>query len=189
MNDLPRVIPQRLEGDETVGGFRIDEFWKWAFSNLLDNSLRGLFAEWLVAKAVGAASDVREEWAPYDVSIGDVKLEVKSSAYVQTWAQRAPSRPVFAIGPTRAWNQDTGEYATTSQRQANVYVFCLLAEKNPEKVDPLDLTQWEFFVLPTSVLDARLPTQKSISLSALRALGAEESGFEGLGAAIERAAS
>jgi len=34
-------------------------------------------------------------------------------------------------------------------------------------VDPLDMDQWTFFLLPSSVLDEKFPTQKSIRLASL----------------------
>ena len=37
-------------------------------------------------------------------------------------------------------------------------------------VDPMNLDQWEFYILPTDILDERVADQKSISLSALQRL-------------------
>ena len=44
-------------------------------------------AEYIVAKALGIRDTKRVEWDPYDLEIDDVKVEVKSAAYVQTWEQ------------------------------------------------------------------------------------------------------
>lgn len=48
------VIPARMTGDEplTVGGEQLAggpviDFWRWSMSSLLDNTVRGLFAEYL----------------------------------------------------------------------------------------------------------------------------------------------
>lgn len=38
---------------------------------------------------------------------------------------------------------------------------------NKATLDPMDLAQWEFYVLPSKVLDKRLTTQKTISLVGL----------------------
>lgn len=40
------------------------------------------------------------------------------------------------------------------QRVATAYVFCLLAEEDPELVDPQELSQWLFWVVPTAKLQA-----------------------------------
>lgn len=53
--------------------------------------------------------------------------------------------------------------------QADIYVFALLAHRIKLTIDPLDLDQWKFYVLPTSVLDAR-GSQGSISLRTLETL-------------------
>ena len=39
------------------------------------------------------------------------------------------------------------------KRVAHVYVFCLLKHKCQETIDPLNVEQWEFYVVPTSKLD------------------------------------
>jgi hypothetical protein len=104
-------------------------------------------------------------------------VEVKASAYVQTWWQKNLSKIVFGIRPTRAWDPTTNVFAIDSQRQAHVYVFAVLAERDQAKVDPLNLAQWEFYVLPTSVLNERAPIQKTISLSSLLKDGSAESGL------------
>ena len=64
----------------------------------------------------------------------------------------------------RALGLDPGE-----QRVATAYVFCLLAEQDPELVDPQDLSQWRFWVVPTGKLHEG---RKSIRLQPLiRAFG------------------
>lgn len=95
----------------------------------------------------------RIEWAEADVTDGAISLEVKSAAYVQSWPQEGRSVISFPI----------------EQRVATAYVFCLLAEQDPERVDPQDLSQWRFWVVPTGKLHAE---RKSIGLQPLiRAYG------------------
>ena len=59
-----------------------------------------------------------------------------------------------------------------------MYVFCVLAHLNGQTVNPLELTQWEFYILPTSTLDTSLGNQKTVSLSRLKELGAEPLGYD-----------
>ena len=54
-----------------------------------------------------------------------------------------------------AWDADGGGFAGVARRHAQVYVFALLARTDKATVDPLDLDQWAFYVLPTAVLDGR----------------------------------
>ena len=99
-------------------------------------------AEYVVATALGVADGVRREWDPDDVTTASgVKVEVKSAAYVQTWAQRQVSRIEFGIAPTRVWDESTGEYQEEAKWQADVHVLALLDEKDRTKVNPRDLEQ------------------------------------------------
>ena len=96
---------------------------------------------------------------------------MKSAAYVQTWKQPQLSKIVFGIRPAMGWDARTNTYATSAQRCADVYVFCLLEGEDREHIDPLDVAQWKFYVLPTSELDRKIPEQKTIRLGPLIALG------------------
>lgn len=189
-----RIVPTPLSGQERIhhAGRPLDvdvlAFWRWSGSDLLANTSRGILAEFLVATALDAAGDVRLEWASYDVRAKDgTKVEVKSAAYVQSWPQSRESPISFGIHPARGWDPDANEYDTVPRRNADVYVFCLLATR--DSIDPLDVTQWKFFVLPTRVLDERVPSQKTIGLTSLRHLGAIEVEYHDLAAAIWQATS
>lgn len=116
-----------------------------------------------------------------------VTVEVKSSAYLQSRAQRGPSVPSFGIAPTVAWSEATNEYSGATRRQAQVYVFALLCDQDRDRVDPLDVAHWEFFVVPTAVLDQRLPGQKTIGLPGLLRLRPRRCRFEELAKAVEDA--
>ncbi len=143
-----------------------DAFLRWNSGRLLENRTRGAYAEWLVHRALKLdPGEHRLEWAAVDVTDGLLTLEVKSAAYVQSWPQEKPSVISFAI----------------EQRVATAYVFCLLAEQNAQKADPRDLSQWLFWVVPTSKLHVE---RKSIGLQALiRAFG-EGSPYDDLASRI-----
>ena len=70
----------------------------WSASDLLGNTERGRLAEYIVATAVGVAGGVRSGWEPYDVeTLLGTRVEVKASAYVQTWGQKTLSKIIFGI--------------------------------------------------------------------------------------------
>ena len=159
-------------------------------SDLLSNATRGRLAEYLVAADLGVAAGVRREWLAHDLTTKDgTKIEVKSAAYVQGWTQRRPSTISFDIRPTLGWDPDTALFGDAQRRQADIYVFCLLEEQDVERVDPMNVTQWRFFVLATSVLDQRCLTQKSIGLKKLQSLEPEEAQFGCIAQAVSRLAS
>jgi len=58
------------------------DFWTWAFSDLCDDDLKGIFAEWLVMKLLDIPSVRRLSWANSDIITPDgVRIEVKASSY------------------------------------------------------------------------------------------------------------
>ena len=145
----------------------LDAFLRWNSGHLLENRTRGAYAEWLVHRTLGLdPGDHRIEWADVDVTDGAITLEVKSAAYVQSWPQKGPSVICFPI----------------EQRVATAYVFCLLAEPDPELVDPQDVNQWRFWVVPTGRLHGE---RKSIGLQPLIRAYGEGISYQELPAQIE----
>ncbi|MET9879436.1 hypothetical protein ABZZ36_33145 [Actinacidiphila glaucinigra] len=174
--------PIRADG-ETVT--TLGEFWSWACSDLANNTMRGVLAEYLVATALGAAGGTRTEWDSVDIRTPEGwRVEVKSAAYLQSWAQSRHSPISYSIAPASAWDAPTDTTSADVLRHSDVYVFCLLRHRDKENLDPLDLDQWTFYVLPTRVLDERCAGQKSIGLSGLLELSPLETGFHGLHAAV-----
>jgi hypothetical protein len=162
------------------------DFWKWTGSLLLNNTSRGNLAEFIVAQALGVDRGVRATWDSYDLLFADrLKIEVKSSAYVQAWHQERLCKPTFGIGPAKGWDATTNRYSER-RRHAHVYVFCLLHHTDQDTIDPLDMGQWTFLVLSARVLEERCPAQKSLGLGTLQRLGAERVSFTDLRSVIER---
>ena len=192
---LGPIEPKRREGDESFRDydceldFDVLSFWRWSSSDLVSNATRGVLAEYLVAQALGVAQDsVRDEWAAYDLKALDgTRIEVKSAAYIQSWRQERLSRIAFRVPKTRAWNKDTGKWSGDTRRQADVYVFALLAHTDQKTLDPLDVSQWEFFVAPTMSLYDRQRSQQSITLLSLREVAGRSVKFSELKQAIEEA--
>jgi len=150
-------------------GYSLSDFWKWSVSNLISNATRGKLAEFIVGSAVGInPTDLRDEWDAYDLkTIEGIKIEVKSASYIQTWKQKDYSPIIFTIKPAKFWDSENNFTETEPKRHADVYVFCLLANKDQMTIDPLKLEQWEFFVLPTNALNNYTRSQSSITLKSL----------------------
>ncbi len=184
---------KRLTGNEeftshgTSTGISVSDFWRWAYSDLLNNTYRGVMAEFLVLSSfknyASFNTQIRSDWLPFDItSPFGRRIEVKSAAYLQSWTTDARSQIRFDIAPKRAW--DGKEYAAEVKRNCDLYVFCLYSALSYE-ASILDLDHWEFYLLSTSVLNDRSPNQKTISLSSLLRLEPIKTGYAGLGAAIE----
>ncbi len=170
---FPALNLTRKTGDEpfTLSGKQLDlrlaDFWKWSVSDLVSNATRGILAEFLVASALEVSGGIRNEWDAFDILFRNIKIEVKSAAYLQSWAHAKLSKITFTIRQTYAWDSQTNKSETEMRRQADIYVFCLLKHLDKETLNPLNLDQWEFYLLPSKILDEKLPTQKTISLAKL----------------------
>lgn len=170
--------PKEKEGTERfhfngdVLNFSIMDFWRWSVSDLLSNATRGRLAEFIVASALQIPfTKIREEWAAWDLTTPEgIKVEVKSAAYLQSWHQKEYSRISFQIRKTRAWDSESNIQADFSQHHADIYVFALLAHKDEISIDPMNLSQWFFYILPTIELDHRKRSQNSITLVSLEKL-------------------
>ena len=172
MNVVRRPSSERFHSNHSETDFDLEDFWQWALSDLVNNTTRGVLAEYIVARALGVSTvEVRDAWAAYDlVTPGKIKIEVKSSSYVQSWAQSGLSSISFKISPSQAWDGETGTFDNKSKRRAKVYVFALLAHQDKSTVDPMNLDQWEFYVLSTEQLNKHFRNQKTIALSRLKKL-------------------
>lgn len=165
---------EQFEFNKTVLNFDLLSFWRWSGSDLTGNTARGVLAEYIVANALGIAEKAtRIEWNAFDLMLKKVKIEVKSSSYLQTWRQRRLSNITFGIQRTRIWNPDNNQMEGDLKRQADVYVFCVLAHKTQESLNPLNLDQWEFYILPTTTLDDNCLEQKTIGLNRIKSFGVE----------------
>lgn len=136
---------------------------------------------------LGVAEGVRVEWDAYDLRTrSGIKVEVKSAAYIQSWAQTRPSTITFDVRATIGWDAATNTTGTMRQRQADVDVFALVAHQERTTIDPLDVDQWKFYVLATDVLNIVLPKARQAGLSTLLGLGPETVSFGSIAAAVER---
>lgn len=170
-------------------GITVLDFWRWAFSDLIDNTQRGVMAEFLVYSSLNSSTtdtQMRENWLPFDItSPSGRRIEVKSAAYIQAWTPENIFAQIrFDIGRKLAWDNATASYSSEAKRNCDLYVFCLFTAKTKD-ISLLNLDYWDFYVLPTSVLNEKMPEQKGISLSSLLKLEPVKTDYAGLGAVIE----
>jgi hypothetical protein len=172
--DRKRVIIKNGEENLTFGGentkYKLLDFWKWSVSDLLSNATRGIFAEFIVATAmeIDLTNEASDEWSEYDLETwewGKIKIEVKSSSYLQTWDQRNYSNIIFSI--KKKGKTSITKDKNTFIRPSDVYVFCLLNHKDKKTVDPLNMDQWSFYVVSTNSINSVFKDKNSISLKSL----------------------
>jgi hypothetical protein len=170
--------------------FSLIDFWRWSFSDLLSNATRGVVAEFIVATALQIPlTVVRNEWSAWDLTTPDgIKIEVKSAAFIQSWHQDNLSKISFSVKKSKAWDADLNKHDKIEKRQADVYVFALLAHQDKATIDPLNLSQWKFYVLPTEVLNQPERSQHSITLPSLVKL-CQGLPYSSIGSAVLNAAN
>lgn len=168
----------------------IQDFWAWAYSDLTNNTLRGAYAEYLVGIALGAQALTRRDWEPYDILTSDgIRVEVKTSAYLQSWKQKNLSKIIFGIPQTHKYDfkADAFDFNAELVRQADVYVFCVETCRTPDALNERDLSQWDFYVIATELINEKLGLQKTVSLSTLIRVGARKVSFSNLRQAVDEA--
>ena len=163
---MPRRIntPQDVVrgGEQAIYEASLLNFWRWAYGDLCDDEIKGIFAEWLVYKLLGVASPRRIGWANSDVvtSIG-VRIEVKAASYWQSWklidGNGLPhAKPLYAIPPdskirfaglTARDGANVADRSTPRTLKSQMYVFAFQHEKKIDHWDAMDLSQWEFYVV------------------------------------------
>ena len=91
---------QGMEGERTL-----QNFWAWAFSDLVSNTERGKLAGYIVATAMGCDGGISPTWGSFDLlSPEGIKIEVKASAHIQSWEQKDFSRIGFNIAESLYWD-------------------------------------------------------------------------------------
>lgn len=192
MTKLNRIITKLKSGEESFSfhgkktACAVLDFWRWSASDLVSNATRGRLAEFIVS--LGLRLDikgVRNEWQAYDLETKEgIKIEVKSAAYVQSWAQENLSKISFSIKTSRYWDANSNKLSAEIKRQADIYVFCLLEHKDKSAIDPLKLEQWLFFVVARGELDNYKGSQNFITLKNLQKLAGPGVAFDKLREAV-----
>lgn len=187
-----------FQGKQT--GFTISDFWRWGFSDLLDNVLRGTYCEFVVGAALGVdLSTGRTNWSPWDITFpyawedaagrhDIIRVEVKNSSYLQSWNEGKLSKISFGIAPKEITDPVYGAMGE-KKRQSDVYVLCHYKAQDRTTADPLVLDDWDFYVVPTKVLDKVCAGQKSIGLTSLQGLCHIKTDFSGIKDSVIRCAT
>lgn len=142
------------------------QFWRWAFGNLNEDTLKGLFAEWLVGRLLGIdlKHAGRNGGANSDLITPEgVRIEVKSTAYWQSWklyTEDGTPIPLEQIEPqhwarlqkpltfqVRRTRDSVDRSGNEPKLWSDLYVFAAQFERDPVKWNILDMGQWRFYCL------------------------------------------
>ena len=152
-------------------GFNMLDFWKFEFSNIYD--MQDEISEFIVAKALGIDVPYNKEmWTLYDILYRDTRIEVKETSYYHPWNEGGKISQQRSFGITKA--NSTYEHPDEPnrfERQNDIYIFCVVNGETRETSNPLVLDNWDFYVVPTSVINEKSKDNKTISLNRIRTLG------------------
>lgn len=155
------------------GGRTVLDFWRWAYSDLVQNVTRGYVAQFIIAWLVGADRKApNNPWQPFDVQIpGGKRVEVKSTAWLQSWTVGEKNRkPKFEIKPTYPYYDETG-FGKEKMFNSDIYALCYYYWKDKNTANILDLSQWKYWAFTQKELIKALEGRKSISIHKLEKLG------------------
>lgn len=166
-------------------GLTLLEFWKFRYCNIFD--LQEAIAEFIVAKALGKEkADNLEYWTLYDIDYRGKRVEVKETSYYHPWNENRPISTARYFGITKAnSNYDDKEHENRYERQNDVYVFCLNTGFTAEESYPLNLNNWEFYIVPTKTINEKCGDNKTISLVKLKKLGIEPKRYDEIKTTID----
>lgn len=135
---------------------------------LVTNVLRGQVVEAMIALALEPIwTWCSADYASWDFERADgVRLEVKQSAYRQSWE----SGPNVKVSPgfdvkARKGRWEGSTFVPEPGRAAHMYVLAY-HDRRDDTADHRDPWQWEFFVLPSSII----PPVARIALGSVRRL-------------------
>lgn len=190
-----RIPVKKLTGNEQFRNagdskFSTLEFWRYGFSNLNSNVLRGALAEFIVENALRSNGDidVRNPWGDSDVIATDgKKIEVKCCSYIQDWDQNEFSRIVWSGLKAKSlyWSSAVSEFPRAdADYKSDIYVLALFKHQDHATLDILDMNQWCFWVLTKDKMKEITKNGNSVSLTKLQKLGIEPVPFADLREAI-----
>lgn len=167
--------------------FNLLDFWSWYASDLLNHSVRGAIAEYIVGKAL-ETGNTKAGWSSCDIKYKNKRIEVKSCASIGAKNGKLTSRIVFNVKKQLCCKPEDielgycseNELWKTSCRHSDIYIFCHFKEQDADKANPLCLEQWEFYILPTKVLDDNIGDKQTIRIPQILELGGMRCAWEQL---------
>lgn len=162
-----------LTGNEKFKGcsnrtFKIRDFWRYMYSNIYENT--GDIAEFLVAMALGKTESFKKYgWTQYDLDYEGLKIEVKATQYYQPWRADNNVSEMRKFGIGKALTIE-GDRTSPRARNNDIYVFALNEGRIKDNANPLDLNNWRFWVIPTSIFNDSYDNRSTITLDIIKSI-------------------
>ena len=164
-------------------GVSVLDFWRFSYSEL-NSDPRDDIAEYLVSLALGITEPYnKRDWTLFDIDYNGRPIEVKSTSYFQTWRKdgKVTRNRSFSIREAKA----NGDVA--ARRHSEVYVFCVLNGDTEAESNPLKLDNWDFYIVPTAVINEKCEHNNTITLKRIENLGYAKIPYANLKEAVDAA--
>lgn len=166
----------------SVGGGQIaltvNDFWRWAYSDLSAKENRAIFADFLVATSLEETPVLRQTGGRYDIlwspESNGIRINVKAGAYTEALEAEHPERIQFRLSER------------DEPHSCDVIVFCVFRAMSQDE-SPLDMELWDFYTVSSKTLYRDIPDRRVITFPALVGLGPIWSDYYGIGMAIQKA--
>ena len=171
--------------DGKPAGMYYADFWRFRYSNIYD--LQGEIAEFVVAKALGKENaDNTAYWTLFDIKYREKRIEVKETSYYHSWNEegKISKQRVFGISKANSSYEDENQ-ENKYERQNDIYVFGLNTGNTREESYPLNLNNWEFYVVPTEVINENCGDNKTISIGRIKKLGYNAKQYDEIKTAVD----
>lgn len=153
--------------------FGIIDFWKSKYSNIYN--MQDVIAEFIVEKALGIdEAQNTNYWTLYDILYRGYRIEIKETSYYHPWNEngKISNQRMFGISKANS-SYESSEKENKFERQNDIYVFCLNTGTTKETSNPMNLNNWRFYIVPTSIINKECGDNKKISLERVRKLTKE----------------
>ena len=171
---LPNANKPFTNGGKPIGYTALD-YWRFQFSNIWD--VQEEVAEFIVAMALRMELPYNKNgWTPCDIIFNGKRVEIKASAYFHSWRGDGRVSKQRSFGIPKTYGQHD-EYTSIPERKNDIYVFCLNLGESFEDSDPFEMSHWEFYVVPTAIINELYDSKDKISLNQVRKITKLEHGI------------
>lgn len=156
---------------EIVGlsGLTLEDFWIWAYSDLLTNTVRNAFAEFMVGFALGRLNTPRPGYDGAHFIYRDKRVDVRAAAYTQSQPQNKKSKINFDVNLRKVAPTPNTPLPAGRLRASDCFVFALFTyddynDKDAARNALIDTKHWAFYVLTAQQIDSELGEQKTVGV-------------------------
>jgi hypothetical protein len=127
---------------------RLAEFWRWGFSDLAIDAVREKLAEFLVLKALKIPTKSVRAGSRFVTPRGS-EMQVYSRTLIPGLG--ATPKSVIFGNPKELLSGGRGKFAA-KEKYPEVFIFAVFLPPDAISMDPVNLDQWIFFALNSSIL-------------------------------------